>query len=262
MTSELPGADSHIRLNRRSTLDQYAGMCSVCGVLARFAYFGGSARESYGCEKCASSMRERGQAQALLELYGNGQTCLRDLCGNSGFASLAIYEPGVAGPFRTYMGDLRHYQQSCYQEGFLGGELVDGVVNQDLQQLTFDSGSFDLVVTSDILEHVRKPWLAFAEIKRVLKPGGRHVFTVPLQYPMPPKTMYRVDVSTGEDRHLVPPVYHGNGSGGRSLVYTDFGKDMLDNLAKLDMKTSISFVDSTNSNRRKVVIFTSRKSFS
>jgi SAM-dependent methyltransferase len=32
--------------------------------------------------------------------------------------------------------------------------------------------SFDLVVSSDVFEHIDRPWLAAAEIARILKPGG------------------------------------------------------------------------------------------
>lgn len=35
-----------------------------------------------------------------------------------------------------------------------------------------ESGSFDAVISVDVLEHVREPWLAAAEISRLLRPGG------------------------------------------------------------------------------------------
>ncbi|MCY3813758.1 MAG: class I SAM-dependent methyltransferase [Gammaproteobacteria bacterium] len=205
-------------------------------------------------------MRERGLAQALLDLYGTGETCLPQLCEHPGFSSLAIYEPGTSGRHRSCMKGLKRYRQSCYRTDLPFGEEVEGLANQDLQRLTFNSGSFDLVITSDILEHVRSPNAAFQEIKRVLKPGGRHVFTIPLQYPMRPNTVSRVDTSTAEDRPLLPPVYHGDGGGGKSLVYTDFGKDVLDHLDRSGMTTTIRFVDATNVERRKVIVLVSRKS--
>ena len=158
------------------------------------------------------------------------------------------------------MKSLKRYTQSGYRPDLPFGEEVDGLVNQDLQRLTFDSGSFDLVITSDILEHVRDPKAAFQEIKRVLKPGGRHVFTIPLQYPMPSKTISRVDTSTDEDGLLLPPIYHGDGTGGKSLVYTDFGKDVLDDLDRSGMTTAVRFVDATNPERRKVIVLVSQKS--
>ena len=241
-------------------VDEYAGICAVCGAFSGFVYVGGSARESYRCEECLAPMRERGVAQALLDLYGDGQTCLKDLCQYPRFSSLAVYEPGVHGSHRTYMRRIPRYRQSRYRPNARPGDTVDGMVNQDLQHLTFDSGSLDLVITSDVMEHVRRPAVAFTEIKRVLKRGGRHVFTVPLQYPMPEKTMYRVDTSTDEDQHLVHPRYHGDGSGGQALVYTDFGKELLEELDRSGMPTTGRFVDATNEQRRKVLVFISRKS--
>jgi len=46
-------------------------------------------------------------------------------------------------------------------------------------QLPFGSGSFDLVVASDVLEHVENDIAAASEIARVLKPGGVAIVTVP-----------------------------------------------------------------------------------
>lgn len=256
----LRAAQGSANVDAKATrLDQYAGICAICGVLSRFAYFGGSTRESYRCEDCGASMRERGLAQALIDLYGTGETSLSQLREHPGFAALSIYEPGTGGRLRAHLRTVKRYRQSCYRADLEPGEIVDGLENQDLQQLTFDSGSFDLVITSDILEHVRKPASAFQEIKRVLRPGGRHVFTVPLQYPMPPKTTYRVDTSTEEDVPILPAVYHGDGGGGKSLVYTDFGKETLDDLDRSGMKTTVRFVDATNTERRKVLVFVSRK---
>jgi SAM-dependent methyltransferase len=41
----------------------------------------------------------------------------------------------------------------------------------------FADGQFDCVVTDQVLEHVRRPWQALAEVRRVLVPGGLAVST-------------------------------------------------------------------------------------
>jgi ubiquinone biosynthesis O-methyltransferase len=46
-------------------------------------------------------------------------------------------------------------------------------------QLCFHDGAFDIVVTSEMLEHTPDPKTAFRELARVLKPGGILVLTTP-----------------------------------------------------------------------------------
>ena len=48
----------------------------------------------------------------------------------------------------------------------------------DGQQLPFATGTIDVVSTNQVLEHIRRPWLAIAETHRVLKPGGQLVGSV------------------------------------------------------------------------------------
>ncbi len=54
----------------------------------------------------------------------------------------------------------------------------------DAHELPFRDGSFDAVHTVSVFEHLRKPWLAAAEIVRVLRPGGVLFCSVPFAYPI------------------------------------------------------------------------------
>lgn len=49
----------------------------------------------------------------------------------------------------------------------------------DVCRLPFASGTYDLVLATDIIEHVDDDDMAVREIARVLKPGGYALFTVP-----------------------------------------------------------------------------------
>jgi 2-polyprenyl-3-methyl-5-hydroxy-6-metoxy-1,4-benzoquinol methylase len=50
------------------------------------------------------------------------------------------------------------------------------------QQLELDEESFDVVVAGELLEHLRDPQRLVAEIRRLLRPGGTFVASVPNAY--------------------------------------------------------------------------------
>lgn len=50
------------------------------------------------------------------------------------------------------------------------------------QSLPFESESFDVVILSDVLEHVPEPLLLWKEMARVLAPGGHALINVPFLY--------------------------------------------------------------------------------
>ncbi|WP_040494216.1 class I SAM-dependent methyltransferase [Ilumatobacter nonamiensis] len=54
-----------------------------------------------------------------------------------------------------------------------------GVLRGDATKLPFADGSFDKVITSEVLEHIQDDVTAIAEMVRVLKPGGTFAATVP-----------------------------------------------------------------------------------
>ncbi len=54
-----------------------------------------------------------------------------------------------------------------------------GVLRGDATKLPFADGTFDRVVTSEVLEHIQDDVGAIAELARVLKPGGTLGVTVP-----------------------------------------------------------------------------------
>lgn len=54
----------------------------------------------------------------------------------------------------------------------------------DAQKLPLESDKFDCVLCSELIEHLREPHLALAEIFRVLKPGGLLLLSSPFLYPI------------------------------------------------------------------------------
>ncbi len=245
---------------KEKILDQYSDVCTVCGEESKFCYNGGSVRESYRCFNCNASLRHRGLAKTILDIYSIDGVCsIKFLAENKKFNSLKIYEPGIIGPFRKYFKNFQYYFQSYYWDDYPLGDYKENIQNQNLECLTFSDNFFDLIITADIFEHVRKPWDAFREVKRVLKPGGRHIFTIPVQFPLPEKTVYRVDTSTDFDKHILPERYHIAGDGSKSLVYNEFGSDMLNDLNAMGLKSSYYFIDENNKYRKKNITFVSLK---
>jgi SAM-dependent methyltransferase len=143
--------------------------------------------------------------------------------------SLTIHEssPGNRGASKRIAEGCERYIPSHWFADRPCGDMVGRFRCENLERLTFADESIDLHVTQDVMEHVLRPELAFAEIARTLKPGGAHIFTVPLVNREQPSRM-RIEVdATGGIRHLQPPEYHGNPidhSG--SLVTVDWGFDI------------------------------------
>ena len=50
-----------------------------------------------------------------------------------------------------------------------------------VEQLPFDADTFDAALVNFAIHHFARPEVACAEIRRVLKPGGRFVFAAPIQ---------------------------------------------------------------------------------
>ncbi|WP_442577942.1 class I SAM-dependent methyltransferase [Mesorhizobium sp. ASY16-5R] len=223
--------------------EEYEGNCNICGTHNRFKRENPRTRETFLCTMCRGSLRYRAQADAILREYaGDDVSTIGTLIQSEPFKPLALYEPGIVGPFRRFFRSMPQYKQSFYWDDVAEGAMRDGMVCQNLEKLTYDDQSFDLIVSSDVFEHIRRPFQAFAEVRRVLKQGGRHIFSIPANDGLRYDTVSRVDTSSDDDVLLLPAVYHGNGTaGGRSLVYTDFGSDVVDKLGDIGLSTQIFY---------------------
>jgi hypothetical protein len=218
------------------------GFCQVCGRNTNFLDHQKSIRESYTCVFCNSSLRYRHQSEIIINLYSKKSSrSLKDLCLEPDFSELCIYEPGIIGPFRKYLSSLKGYQNSYYWDNVGLGQIHNGVRCENLENLSFSDNIFDLMISSDILEHTRHPELVFKECFRVLKKGGYHIFTVPMRWPIADNSIIRVDTSGQEDIYILPKHYHGNPiDPAGSLVYTDFGLDIVEIQKKIGFQTSIA----------------------
>lgn len=111
----------------------------------------------------------------------------------------------------------------------LGGLSVQ---NEDMQRMSFSDSSLDLVVHSDVLEHVADPIQGMAEIFRVLRPGGLCIFGCPIYSVMGHTQRARLEngqvVFTGE------PCYHGDPIREEGVpVFYEFGVNLIDDLREI-----------------------------
>lgn len=194
-------------------------LCPACGAGCSVADLAGViARELCGAEAppLARCLKERGEVFATVRLLALDPPPALD----------ALFAP------------LPGYQRvSCLTDLVPGRISPEGVLCQDAGCLTFPDGSFDLVVSHDFFEHVADPWLAFAEAGRVLRAGGRHIFTVPLHEQTATRARACHDES-GLLRRQLPEVFRGGGPGGSGLfVYTDFGGDLPAELSRRGLPT-------------------------
>ena len=97
------------------------------------------------------------------------------------------YQGRVAYELSTYGSTLdwlrRNFDRVITSEFMAGqplGKQVNGIRNEDVQQLSFESDSIDLVSSNQVFEHVPDDLLGFKECLRVLKTGGAMVLSLPL----------------------------------------------------------------------------------
>lgn len=191
------------------------GWCPACGRRTIFVEKGAWLRETYLCVRCRSNPRWR----AVIEVLERFVPRWRDL---------SVFESSPGGAASDKLAaECARYLPAHFFPGTPPGQFKDGIRCEDLENLTFENSSFDIVITQDVMEHVFRPENAFREIARVLRPGGLHLFTVPWQASKP--TVVRAVLENGAVRHRQDPVYHGNPiDRGGSLVATDWGADMLE----------------------------------
>ena len=232
------------------------GQCNVCGKQTRFFYQEEALwRESLNCEHCRTTSRYRSIARGIL-------LAINELTGNEA-ASLATLSRISKKRLRVYDTQPPFYYESCAYPlpdllkatGWIdvelsqykpkkpmGKVLVKGVTNQNLECLNFDSESFDVVITSDVMEHVRLDDCAHKEIYRVLKPGGIYIFTVPHDRSLK-ESIVRVQVTdpldSSKDIKLLEPEYHGdtnNDEGCGVLAFRTYGRDIETQLKGLEFE--------------------------
>lgn len=149
------------------------------------------------------------------------------LAERPGFRRERVYELSSRGPLFAFLRrEVADLTFSEYFDDLPPGEARDGVQCQDVECLTYPDASFDLVTSTEVFEHVPHDGRGFVEIRRVLRPGGTYVFTVPLSDTE--RTVERAELKDGRIVHMHSPHYHDDRIRGRGtiLVFRDYGHDI------------------------------------
>jgi SAM-dependent methyltransferase len=179
--------------------------CPVCGRRSLLTWGRAALRETVLCFACGSYNRQR-QVAAVVLAGHPGCSSLQSLP-----AGPRVLNTESGGALHAALCHLPGYVCSEYfGDGHASGDLVDGRLHQDLMATSFPDGSFDLVVSSDVFEHIPHPYAAHAEVFRILAPGGRHVMTAPFR-PAGWRDEVRATLEPdGTLRHHLEPEYHGD----------------------------------------------------
>jgi hypothetical protein len=192
-------------------------------------------RESSKCVHCKSSLRSNLQARAICAVVGLEKSCLEEAVRQPQLSKLSVAEINACGALHPILQQLPHL---LYSEYIPNDKTVP---HEDLHNLSYSDGSLDIVLTSDTLEHVPDWQQAQKEICRVLRPGGKHIFTVPAI--LTRRTRVRAVKKGDKLVHLLPPSFHGctHAATDDYVVFNEFGADFRREIDGYGFNTAIYY---------------------
>ena len=192
-------------------------------------------RESSQCTVCGSSLRSNLHARTICYLLAPETSFLVEAVRDKEFRKLKIAEINAYGALHKLITDLPNLMYSEYMSA------DKKTRRENLDKLSYPSSYFDVVLTSETLEHVPDWRLAKREIHRVLKPGGHHIFTVPAV--LTRRTRTRAVMQGEKVKKILPASYHGYNRGKTEdyLVFNEFGSDFRKSIDELGFDTKIYY---------------------
>lgn len=224
-----------------SYLKKMIGFCNICGRWTIFLVSGDTfpeLREGIICQCCRSSNRKRQIAFVLCEYLSSIKANKkRHLRGLQISKSVIIYNTEAQGALHNVLKKHSGYYCSEYfGPDYESGSKVNGIYHEDLMNLSLEDESVDIVISSDVFEHIPNPYKAHQELYRVLKKKGRHIFTVPFNWAEfldEERTRLKNDctvehLAVENGYTLRKPEYHGDPLRAEgALVYRIFSLEML-----------------------------------
>lgn len=193
------------------------GRCPFCGPTALLLLDAGES--GIRCPRCAACAVHLSLGCALAPLAAR-------------LPGWQTYELSSHGPVVEWLRRrCRGLALSESLDDALPGAMRDGVRCEDVQRLTWEEGSFDLVTHTEVVEHVPDDAAGWRELLRVRRPGGTMLFTVPLSDA--DRTVERAQLRDGVVRHRLPPTWHSDRlrGAGKVLCFRDYGRDIVARVA-------------------------------
>ncbi len=159
--------------------------CPVCDKQFRkfLPYgYGNANRDNRLCPNCLSLERHR-----LLWLFLKEKT-------NFFTTKLSVLHMAPEQPF---LKKFKKLSNLTYTTADLYSPIVD--VKTDIRNMVFKDEEFDFVICNHVLEHIDDEQKAMKEILRVLKPGGKAILQVPIDYSLE-KTFEDPAITSKKDR--------------------------------------------------------------
>jgi SAM-dependent methyltransferase len=174
--------------------------------------------ETLKCKHCKLSSRMRGAFHVLIQEFRPQQN-----------QNIYITEQ-FGRAFRWLSGRFpRSIGSEFFSPADEGGTIKRGIRHEDLQKLSFNSNSFDYILSFEVLEHVPHADRATEEMHRCLRPGGRLFLTAPFRHDSQRTTVRAAVSPNGSIEHFLPAEYHGNPTDpvNGALCFRHFGWDYL-----------------------------------
>jgi len=153
---------------------------------------------------------------------------------------LKVFNASNTSPISNALGNTQNIFNTEYFDDVPSGDFKNGVMCQNLEKLSFQNNSIDLVITEDVFEHVREVRAGFSEVHRVLKPGGSHIFSIPFYFSKKTKHLFKKQ----GDKYVpsvLPIEYHGDPIRGQIPAFHRLGYDLFDSLEQIGFQTSVHF---------------------
>jgi len=213
----------------------HKGYCPCCEQEVVFESKNSWFRDNLLCKNCYSIPRERALVVTIEKYFPN-------------WKDLRIHESSPSsrrGASLKLKNNVKNYVASYYYPNKPLGEVVNNYLNQDLENQTFSDESFDIVITQDVMEHIFNPQKAFSEIARTLRPGGAHIFTVPIINKHNKTEVWATKGGDGTPLFTKTPEWHGNPIDSKgSPVTMHWGFDIVEFIKESsELETKIEFID-------------------